>query len=434
MSPFADIKTPPHADGPEKSILSSMLQDPVEFVPLAIEMGLSPASFYAPAHAKLYSIFLEKQNRGEVIELIDLAKTMMDDGTMMTIGGPSALTEIYTYAPSAAHFKSHAKLVLDASVLRAIIKFGSKIVSDAYDTTDVTEMISRLELGALTIGQDAEDKAGYDYSLKCAYRELMSVLMADKGEGIPTGFETIDSITGGLHPGEITVIGARPAMGKTAFAISLAENLALRLDIPTALFAVEGKRSYLTTRLMAVSAHVSAKRIRDKQISKEDIHKIERRMSETKDCSLRMDDRICNAVEIAAKIRRMHQQSPIKVVIIDYIQKLPAALPEERSDLRLRIINATDVLHRTCKALDIALVLLAQLGRGSKNDNPEVNALKESGSLEQDADTIILLGSKGDEMDDPNIPIEKLVRIAKNRHGPCADLTLNFNPPTTRFY
>jgi replicative DNA helicase len=157
-------------------------------------------------------------------------------------------------------------------------------------------------------------------------------------------------------------------------------------------------------------------------------------MVETKDAPLRIDDRISNAVEIAAKIRRMHQQSPLKVVIIDYIQKLPAALPDERSNLRLRIINATDVLHQTCKALDISLVLLAQLGRDSKDENPDINALKESGSLEQDGDTIILLGKTGEEPEDGNAPIEKLVRIAKNRHGPCADLTLNFNPPTTRFY
>ena len=223
-------------------------------------------------------------------------------------------------------------------------------------------------------------------------------------------------------------------MGKTSFAISLAENLALHQGVPTALFAVEGKRSYLTTRLTAMAAHVSAKSIRDKRLNKGEILKIKGKMTETKDCPLFMDDRISNAVEIAAKIRRMHQQNPLKVVIIDYIQKLPAALPDERSNLRLRIINATDVLHQTCKALDIALVLLAQLGRDTKETDPEVSSLKESGSLEQDADTIILLGRKGDDPEDVNTPRQKLIRIGKNRHGPCADLTLNFNPPTTRFY
>jgi replicative DNA helicase len=431
-----ELRKLPQADGPEKSILSSMLQDPVEFVPRAIEMGVTPAKFYNPAHGRLFATFVEKQNRGEVIELIDLSRTMIKDGSMEGIGGPSALTEIYTYAPSTAHFESHAKDVIDASTMREIIKFGSEVIRLGYDSEDVSEAISKLELGALTIGQDADSNNSYDYSLKCAYKELLAVLQAEGKEGIPTGFQGIDLATGGLHPGEIMVIGARPAVGKTAFAISLAENLAIHNNVPTALFVVEGKRTYLTTRLMAMVANISAKRIRDKVLAKGDISKIQQKMVATKDAPLRIDDRISSAVEIAAKIRRMHQVEPLKVVIIDYIQKLPSAMPEERSDLRLRIINATDVLHQTCKSLGIALVLLAQLGRGKGRDpmtDPRVDDLKESGSLEQDGDTIILLANKGEAGDEHSVQ-EKLARVDKNRHGPCADLPLSFNPQTTRFY
>ena len=425
---------PPHAEGPEKSILSSMLQDPVEYVPRAVELGIAAGTFYLPGHAILFSSLVDRQARGKTIELVGMTEEMIQDGTLDKLGGPAALAEIYTYAPTAAHFEEHAKAVLDSAILRAVIRFGTRIVSEAYERPDVSEIVSRVELGALTLGKDAQERSGYDYSLKTAYRELLELIQSDQGEGIPTGWPDVDRVTGGLHPGEVTVVGARPAMGKTSFAISLAENLALRQGVPTALFAVEGKRSYLTTRLTAMAAHVSAKSIRDKRLNKGEILKIKGKMTETKDCPLYMDDRISNAVEIAAKIRRMHQQTPLKVVIIDYIQKLPAALPDERSNLRLRIINATDVLHQTCKALDIALVLLAQLGRDTKETDPEVSSLKESGSLEQDADTIILLGRRGDDPDDVNTPRDKLVRIGKNRHGPCADLTLTFNPPTTRFY
>jgi replicative DNA helicase len=431
---MSDLTPPPHAEGAEKSILSSMLQDSVEYLPRAIEMGITPERFYVPAHSRFFKILLEKHVKGEVIELTALSQELVDSDQMDSLGGPSAIAEFYSYAPNGAHFDSHAKIVLEKHQLRSVIKFGTKITSQAYENERIEALIPQIELGALTIGKDAEGKSGYNYGLKCAYRELLAVLESEEAEGIPTGWAGIDAVTGGLHPGEVTVIGARPAMGKTAFAISLADNLALHAGVPTALFAVEGKRTYLTTRLMAMTAHISAKRIRDKQISKGDITKIKRRMGETKDSPLRIDDRISNAVEIAAKIRRMHQQSPLKVVIIDYIQKLPAALPDERSNLRLRIINATDVLHQTCKTLDIALVLLAQLGRESKDDNPDINALKESGSLEQDGDTVILLGKKGEDPEDVNAPREKLIRIAKNRHGPCCDLALEFNPPTTRFY
>lgn len=426
----------PHAEGPEKSILSSILGDPVDYLPRAIEMGINQESFYSPANSMLYRIIQSKQTNPEALELVGLAQEMKADGSLEKIGGPAALTEIYTYAPSSAHFEAHAKAVLDCAILRRAIRYHTKGIEAAHDAHadgQIGDFLARLELGALSLGNDAQDRTGYDYSLKCAYRELLEILQSDDAQGIPTGWANIDQATGGLHAGEVTVVGARPAMGKTAFAISLSENLAIHQKVPTALFVVEGKRTYLTTRLMAMTAHISAKRIRDKQITKDDLRKIQRTMGDTKDAPLRIDDRICNAVEIAAKIRRMHQQSPLKVVIIDYIQKLPAALPDERSNLRLRIINATDVLHQTCKALDIALVLLAQLGRDTKEDDPQVSTLKESGSLEQDGDTIILLGKHGEDPEDGNTPYEKLVRVAKNRHGPCADLTLNFNPPTTRF-
>ena len=411
-----------------------MLQDPVEYIPRAIEAGITSESFYSPARAVIFRRVSEMTSKGEDVELIKLTKEMISDGTMDKVGGPAALSEIYTYAPTGAFFDAHVKGLLDAETLRAIIRFGTEIVTEAHDSESASDMISKVEIGALTLGRQSQDRMSYDYSLKAAYRELMELMQSDDGEGIKTGWANVDAVIGGLHPGEVTVVGARPAVGKTAFAISLAENLAIHNGTPTALFAVEGKRSYLTTRLAAMTAHVSAKRIRDKQLSVGDIQKISGKMKITVDAPLRMDDRISNAVEIAAKIRRMHQQSPLKVVIVDYIQKLPAAIPQERSDLRLRIINATDILHQTCKTLDIALVLLAQLNRsdGKQETDPRVDSLKESGSLEQDADTIILLGNV--ESQDESTVTEKLVRIAKNRHGPLADLTLNFNNPTTRFY
>lgn len=425
--------TTPHAEGPEKSVISSILKDSVEYIPRAIEHGITPERFYSPALSILYKVFLEEHSKGGVIEVIALSQRLEDMGKLESIGGRATLMDLYAFATTGAHFDSHCKIVMEKSQLRSVIKFGTEMIGKAYADESISELIPQLELGALTIGRDAEEKSGYNYSLKSAYKELWDQLTSEDLNGIPMGWPQLDALTGGLHAGEVTVIGARPAMGKTAFAISLAENLALQQQVPTALFAVEGKRTYLTTRLVSMAAHVPAKRIRDRVANKSDQIKMQRSMANTKDSPLWIDDRVSNAVEIAAKIRRLHQQSPLKVVIIDYIQKLPAALPDERSNLRLRIINATDVLHQTCKALDISLVLLAQLGRDSPNDDPSVNALKESGSLEQDGDTIILLGSQGNEPEDPNTPHDKLIRIAKNRHGACGDISLNFTPTTTRF-
>jgi len=433
-----DLTLPPHSETFEKSILSSMLQDPVEFIPRAIEAGITSERFYIPANSILFSVLVEKMGKGEVVELIALTQELKDSDKLDLMGGLSRLSEIYTYAVSrSAHFDSHVQGMLDKHILRGVIKFGSEITELAYNNLSVKELIPRLELGALSIGQDAEDKASFNFELKSAYKEFCDDLEAPSSPGIPTGFSSIDNLINGLHPGEVTVIGARPAIGKTSFAISLCENLAIHNDVSTALFVVEGKRHYITTRLVASVSHISAKRIRDLQLSKGDKEKIGRTVTKTKDAPLYIDDRITNAIEMSAKVRRLKQKYGIKVLVIDYIQKLPAALPEERADLRLRIKNATDVLHQTCKTLGIALVVLAQLGRVKGRDpmiDPQIEDLKESGSLEEDGDVVILLGNIGEDPDDCNATRRKLVRIAKNRHGPCDDVVLNFNPPTTRFH
>lgn len=292
-------------------------------------------------------------------------------------------------------------------------------------------------MGILTIGQEAETNQAFDYSLKAAMRDLIRDLESPQSPGIPTGWPSVDAVIGGLHPGEVTILGARPGVGKTAFAISLVENLAVGHGVPTALFAVEGSRNYLTTRLLAVMTRVSAKALRDRQFSKDDMLKLRSAANKHEMKPLLMDSRVSNAVEIAAKIRRLHQMSPLKVVVIDYIQKLPPAIPQERADRRLKVQNATSILHETCKTLGISLVLLAQLRRESDKTDPTIENLMESASLEQDGDTVILLGDVKPEEggdDDRDQVHKKLVRIAKNRHGPIDDVVMNFNPKTTKFF
>ena len=432
-----EIKKFPNCIDMEKSILSSMLQDPVEYVPRAVEMGITPSTFYQPSHSSLFEEIESMQSAGKEIEIVSLAERLMTSGRLETMGGPAALAELYNFAPTSAHFDSHAKTVYEKSVLRSIIRFCTGMVSHCHESGDAAEALSKAELGILSIGQESEIGHSYDYSLKAAMRELIGEMTSTKTPGIQTGWPRVDSIIGGLHPGEVTIVGARPGVGKTACAISLAESLAVGHDIPTALFVVEGSRSYLTTRLAAVMTMVSAKAIRDRQFSETDLEKIKKVFREKNSKPLMMDDRISNAVQIAAKIRRIHQQTPLKVVLIDYIQKLPPAMPEERINPRLKIQNATAVLHETCKTLGISLVLLAQLKRDSPKDNPTIENLMESASLEQDADTVLLLGDVLDQKGDPLIEggiQKKMIRVAKNRHGPVDDVIVNFNPHTTKFY
>jgi replicative DNA helicase len=434
-----ELKPPPHSRNQEMSILSSMLKDPVEFIPRAIELGISPVTFYIPTHRDFCDLLMSRHNHGKPIELITIVEEMMKNGLFERMGGtPAGVTQIFQYAPTNAHFDEHAKNILHLATFRRIIKFCEEMIGKAYEGESIGDLLSQLELGSLNIGQESEANTAYDYTLKAAMAELMREFEAGGTAGIKTGFTQLDNLIGGLHPGDVTVVAARPGTGKTSFAISLADSIAVRQGMPTALFVVEGSRNYLTTRLMASMTQISAKSLRDGKFRNDDIEKLRRAVTQNQNKPLMMDSRVSNAVEIAAKIRRIHQQTPLKVVIIDYIQKLPGAMPEERANHRLKIKNATSILHETCKSLGIALVLLAQLRRDSAKDNPAIEALMESASLEEDGDTVILIGEvplkTGEKERDKDQTHPKLIRVAKNRHGPCDDIWLNFNPKTTQFF
>lgn len=432
------LKPPPHSRNQELSILSSMLKDPVEFIPRAIEMGIGPMTFYVPTNREFCDLLFTKHQHGQSIELVTLAEETMKSGLLERMGGPAGITEIFQYAPTNAHFNDHAKNVLHLATFRRIIVFCTEIIGKAYDGESIADLLSQLELGSLNIGQESEANTAYNYTLKAAMAELMRDFESGGNPGIKTGFSQLDDLIGGLHAGDVTVVAARPGTGKTSFAISLADNLAVKQDVATALFVVEGSRNYLTTRLMAAMTQISAKSLRDRKFKEGDMAALEKAVNRNKLKPLMMDSRVSNAVEIAAKIRRIHQQTPLKVVLIDYIQKLPGSIPEERANHRLKIKNATSILHETCKSLGIALVLLAQLRRDSAKDNPVIESLMESASLEEDADTVILIGEvplrQGEEERDRDQTHPKLIRVAKNRHGPCDDIQLNFNPKTTQFY
>ena len=431
---ISDAKKPPSKIGPEKSILSSMLQDPVEYIPRAIEAGLTPQKFYQTSHGLLYEIFIETQEKGQILELITLTEDLMERDLLNRIGGPSAITEIYSYAPTAAHFDSHLNQVLDAAVLRQIIKSCTRTITTAQEGGDVKQIVQDFELSALTVGQESERNAAYDTSLKGGFMEVIQHLQSKAKPGMSTGISQIDDMTGGLHKKEITIIGARPSVGKTSMACTLCGNMSLGQGYRMAYFAMEGSKLSLVSKIMAGETGVSAKRIRDKVLNKSDLMHLDRLVKTKSDAPLFIDDRISTASEIAARTRRLHQIAPLDVVVIDYAQKLKPGSRSELEDLKKLVANGTNILHETCKSLNIALVLLAQLKRKPSDLDPQISDLSDSSSLEKDGDTIIFLARKEDEPEDPGAVRQLLGRVAKNRHGPTGDVDVNFNPNTTRFY
>ena len=242
----------PHAMGPEKSILSSMFQDPQEYVSRAIENKLTEDHFYHPAHGQIFNILQEFFEKNQPVELISFSQTLTDRGLMTAVGGPSAITEIYMYAPTHAHFEHHLDIVKDKFVLRSVIKHCTEAITRAYDDQEeVEQLLDNVEAQVLAIREGAEkqkeDKIADHMKLVIDHFEEF---ISRKGEsrGLPTGFPEIDKMSNGLKPGEMFIIAARPSMGKTSFAMNLMEHFALDLKLPGMMFSLEMSAFQLVER------------------------------------------------------------------------------------------------------------------------------------------------------------------------------------------
>ena len=232
----------PHAIGPEKSILSSMFQDPQEYIALAVENKLTEEHFYHPAHGSIFAILQEFFEKNEPVELVSFSQTLMDRGLMASMGGPAAITEIYTYSPTHAHFIHHLEIVKDKYVLRSVIQQCTEAIARAYDDQEeVEQLLDNVEQQVLAIREGAEKQVGV--SVEQSVDEVLSYLedfLAGKGQGngISTGYPEIDKMSSGLKAGEMFVVAARPSMGKTSFAMNLIEHMCLDSGLPSMVFSL----------------------------------------------------------------------------------------------------------------------------------------------------------------------------------------------------
>ena len=238
-----ELTPPPHAIGPEKSVLSSMIQDPEEYIGRAVEGQLTAAHFYMPSHGKLFQVLVEHFESGKTVELVALSQYLMDRDLLDGIGGPSAITEIYTFAPTAAHFNSHLSIVKEKFILRNIIKSCTESITTAYDDPeDVQEFLDSVEQKVLEIREASE--ATEEMDVKTAVSEVMvylqEFLAGDRGiSGMTTGYGELDKMINGLKAPDMFVIAARPSMGKTSFMMNVVEHIAVTSDKPAMVFSCE---------------------------------------------------------------------------------------------------------------------------------------------------------------------------------------------------
>lgn len=441
----------PHAIGPEKSILSSMFQDPQEYIAQAIENKLTADHFYHPAHGELFKILQEAFEKNEPVELVSLSQTLMDRGLMTTVGGPAAVTEIYTYSPTHAHFEHHLDIVKDKYVLRSVIKHCTEAITRAYDDQEeVEQLLDNVETQVLAIREGAEKQKEdtiEDHMKKVIANFEAFINREDDSRGIMTGYSEIDKMSNGLKPGEMFIVAARPSMGKTSFAMNLVEHFCLDLNLPSMVFSLEMSAFQLVERMLYARARFDKSKVmKGFEPVKSDYVNIKRASEEIKNCKLFIDDTPGISInELRAKARRKKKEEDIKVIAIDYLQLMKSNSKQAQNSREREVAEISAGLKGLAKELEIPIIVLAQLNRGPETrvgssgggGKPRMSDLRESGSIEQDADMVGLLYRSAyytDNQEDRDAEDGKAeLVIAKNRNGPTGDVPLTFIKEIMRF-
>lgn len=439
----------PHALGPEKSLLSSMLQDPLDYLPLAIEEKLTPDHFYLPAHSTLFGFLIELFEAGLEVELVSLVQRLLDRGLLDRCGGPSTLTDLYTYAPSPGHFRHHLQHVKDKFVLRAIIQNSNEAIAQAYDAPEeVAALLDSVEAKVLAIRNGAEITR--DVSIKTAAEavvaEMRQIIRGDiASSGLLTGFEVLDRMSGGLKAGEMFVVAARPSMGKTSFMMNIVESVAVERRHAAMVFSCEMSRHQLTQRLIYSRAKMAMSSVvKGFNPNKGELQRIQRSYVEVGTAPLFIDDTEGITInELRAKARRRHRGTPLSLIAIDYLQLMKSRTRQAENSREREVAEISSGIKGLAKELGIPIIILAQLNRGPESRSgksmgtPRMADLRESGSIEQDADMVGLLYRPGYYAEDEaakeaEAGAAELI-LAKNRNGSTGHIPLTFVEDLMKF-
>ena len=444
-------RTPPHSLEAEKSVLGSMLisRDAAE---LAAEM-LSASDFYVPQHQDIFEAMTELVSRAQPVDSVTIVDALERAGKLASAGGLGYIAELSLFVPSAANVSYYINIVEDRSVLRQLIKAGGEIMNEA-STSDspVTDILDEAERRVFSISmkKNEETLVPVDKSAMAAYMRI-GELMRTRGQisGVPTGFRELDELTSGLQKGDLIIVAARPSVGKSTFAMNIAEYAATTAGKRVAVFSLEMSREQLTTRMLCSQAKVDMQKVNSGETTEEDLLVLSDALLTLSDSKMYIDDSgNLSVADIRSRCRRQKTRYGLDLVVVDYLGLLQ--LTSKRGSLVADIAEATRALKILAKELEVPIMLLCQLSRGSESRKengyrPILADLRDSGAIEQDADLVLLLYRKALAMrnrkDDsasgaPNEEIEDNsaeVIVAKNRNGPLKTVNLAWQGMFARF-
>ncbi len=432
---------PPAAVDVEKMVLGAMLLE-VEAVPKAIEI-LKPEYFYDKKHSHIFNSILSLYDSNEPVDTVTLYEELKKDGKLDEVGGASYLSKLAEDISSAANIDYHARIILEKWILRKLISTSFEIATDAYQgQDDVFDLLDQAEAKIFSISEESTKETFK--SMDVAVREALELIESIHSKNIsafsvPSGFYQLDEMLGGFQKSDLIIVAARPSMGKTAFALSLARNAAIEHKVPIAIFSLEMSTIQLATRLISAEARINAHSVRTGKFRAEEGAKISRTVHKLSKAPIYIDDTpALNILELRAKARRLKTEKKIGLIIVDYLQLMSSSFRAESREREISIISRS--LKALAKELEIPVIALSQLNRAveqSSDKKPMLSHLRESGSIEQDADVVLFLyrpevyfdSIQGEE----DIKGLAEVIIGKQRNGPIGEVKLQFIQDYARF-
>jgi replicative DNA helicase len=433
-------KLAPQAVEAEQSVLGAILIDADAI--LKVADFLRPADFYRSQHAAIYGAMLGLHAQREPIDLVTLGDELRRRDELDGIGGPAYLATLMNSVPTAVHVEHYGRIVERKAVLRNLIGAAGKIAAVGYEEANDAEVaIDRAESILFEISQRRTDGGFESLSvlLGQAYDRL-EYLHEHRGQllGVPTGLSQLDAVLGGLQPSDLIILAARPSVGKTSLALNIGQHAAIREGKKVGVFSLEMSKEQLALRLLSAESGINPRPLQTGFVDETDWSKIARVMNDMATAPMWIDDSpVLSVMELRTKARRLEaEQHGLDLVIVDYLQLMQASTPNKDANRVQEVSEISRGLKQLARELKVPVLALSQLSRGVEQRGtaePRLSDLRESGSIEQDADVVIFLYREGEQNTEAEVDLVK-AKVAKHRNGPIGEVPLQFRKANTRFY
>jgi replicative DNA helicase len=429
-------RLPPHSVEAEMCMLASMMLDVTKDMTGQIVQMVTEESFFQADHQILFKTLKELYEQNRPIDAMIVREELIKRQLLDEIGGIEYLAAILSSVPNAAHGAHYAEIVKEKALLRQLISASNEILREAYSPMESADIV--LENAEKRIFQIAERKvAGSMTAMEDVLHEVFEMIETKGQRGVETGFFELDDMMNGLQKGEMVIVAARPSLGKTAFAMNIIEHVAADSLLPCAVFSLEMSKQQLAQRMLCSRGQIDAHKLRKGMLQAHEYAHLANVVGELAKAPIWVDDAPgLTPLELRAKCRRLKMQHDVKLIMIDYMQLMDNPGPESRQQ---QISEISRGIKAVARELMVPVIALSQLNRGSENRDghrPRMSDLRESGSIEQDADVVALLHREDYyRLQEPDFVPDNIaeVIIAKQRNGPTGTVRLAFNNKSTRF-